>query len=632
MVISPGIQVDRYHIIEQLGEGGMAVVYKAFDIRLECEVAVKFIRMERLAQETMASTLKRFEREAKAVAQLTHANIVKVTDYGEYEGVPYLVMEYLPGGTLKQYLGTPMPYAQAARLLAPVADALQYAHSKNIIHRDVKPSNILITESGQPMLTDFGIAKILDLDSGQTLTGTGVGIGTPEYMSPEQWTGHITPASDIYSLGIVFYELVTGHKPYSADTPAAVLIKSVNDPLPQPSSFVAELPKKVEHVLYKALAKKPADRYASMEEFKKALEGICENQDSVAEFKPPIAPAEEVPTYSTLSTQDSPRQNAIGSNPVPSILPDQQYSFEKNNWQEEPQRRSHVWVWVSLSILAAAAFLIFGLGAPSGWLFAPAATEAPAAPTEAPYEMNSSTELGAFTLGREGIYTEDCEVSSPGDVFSQADLFAEGHLYFAVPVGENNYGQTIDWSVTDPSGQLLYQDSREILQSDDGTCFWQGFDMEGQEAGDYVLNVEYEGSTAFRENFTITYSDLSSIPRPDREPFGNFQFGSGWINTDSCTVENEVFTFSPSEINEDPWLYFVSPFQLNEVGRTVYWQVVSDEGDVFYKRTAKAIEDDINLCWWQGFSLEGFPAGSYWLIVEDDSSVIYRKDFQITDY
>jgi serine/threonine protein kinase/formylglycine-generating enzyme required for sulfatase activity len=269
-----GSSFGRYHLVEKLGEGGMAVVYKAFDTRLECDVAVKVIRLDNLPRSSEEIALKRFEREAKSVAQLTHPNIVKVSDFGEEDGLPYLVMPFLPGGTLKQFLGKPMPYSNAAHLLQPMADALAYAHLHNVIHRDVKPSNILITELGQPMLTDFGIAKIMDLQDGQTLTGTGVGIGTPEYMAPEQWTGDITPSVDIYSLGVVFYELVTGHKPYTADTPAAILIKQATDPLPKPSSFVSDLPESVEHVLYKALAKKPEDRFVSMTDLNSQLKQI----------------------------------------------------------------------------------------------------------------------------------------------------------------------------------------------------------------------------------------------------------------------------------------------------------------------------------------------------------------------
>ena len=212
-----GQSIGRYHLIEPLGQGGMAVVYRAYDTHLECEVAVKFIRMERLAPEDAQRTLKRFEREAKELARLTHPNIVKVTDYGEYNGTPYLVMPYLPGGTLKEMAGRPMPYLQAARLLAPIARALEYAHEEKLIHRDIKPGNILLTSKGQPMVADFGIAKILDAEGGSTLTSTNVAIGTPEYMAPEQWLNQISPQTDIYALGIVFYELVTGRKPYTAD-------------------------------------------------------------------------------------------------------------------------------------------------------------------------------------------------------------------------------------------------------------------------------------------------------------------------------------------------------------------------------------------------------------------------------
>ncbi len=228
-----GYSLGRYHILEQLGEGGMAVVFKAYDTRLETDVAVKVIRTENLPQSGLDKALKRFEHEAKHVAKLTHPNIVKVMDYGEHEGMPYLVMPYLPGGTLKQLInGKPIPWQEACKLLIPIAQALDYAHDQGLIHRDVKPSNILLTKRNQPMLTDFGIAKILEADETTVLTGTGVGVGTPDYMAPEQWTGKTSTLSDIYSLGVVFYEMVTGRKPYTADTPAAILLKQATEPQP----------------------------------------------------------------------------------------------------------------------------------------------------------------------------------------------------------------------------------------------------------------------------------------------------------------------------------------------------------------------------------------------------------------
>jgi serine/threonine protein kinase len=270
-----GQSLGRYHILEQLGEGGMAIVYKAYDTRLEADVAVKIIRTENILPSVLERALKRFEREAKALAKLTHPNIVKVMDYGDYEGKPYLVLPYLPGGTLKKKLGKPIPWQEAVEMLLPIAEALDYAHSQKMVHRDVKPANILLTERGQPMLTDFGIAKVLDIEETMDLTGTSAAVGTPEYMAPEQATAKTADhRADIYALGIVLYEMITGRKPYSADTPMAVLIMHARDPLPRPSKFVSGIPNTVEKVLIKALAKSPDDRYQSMAEMVAALEDL----------------------------------------------------------------------------------------------------------------------------------------------------------------------------------------------------------------------------------------------------------------------------------------------------------------------------------------------------------------------
>jgi tRNA A-37 threonylcarbamoyl transferase component Bud32 len=268
-----GQSIGRYHILEQLGEGGMATVFKAYDTRLERDVAIKVIRNDAFPSREMEPILKRFDREARALSRLTHPNIVGVIDFGDYDGKPYLVMEYLPGGTLKERLGRPIHWQEAARMLLPVARALQHAHQMGIIHRDVKPSNILITLSGEPMLTDFGIAKILEGGENLTqLTSTGMGVGTPEYMAPEQWTGQVTAQSDIYSLGVVLYEMLTGRKPYSADTPAAILLKQATEPLPPPMLYVADLPEAVEKILFKALARNSEDRYLDMAAFAEQLE------------------------------------------------------------------------------------------------------------------------------------------------------------------------------------------------------------------------------------------------------------------------------------------------------------------------------------------------------------------------
>jgi serine/threonine protein kinase len=269
-------ETERYQLLDELGEGGMATVYKAHDQRLEREVAIKFLRRGAFPPDQMNQILKRFEREAKSLARLSHPNIVKVHDFGEHEGAPYLVMEYLPGGTLKSILGKSVPWAVAMRMLIPVARALVFAHERGIVHRDVKPANIMISASGDPMLTDFGIAKLLENEDGKTLTGSGVGIGTPEYMAPEQGLGGaVDERVDIYSLGVVLYEMITGQKPYIADTPLAVVLKQINDPLPSPKIYAPDLPDAVEQTLMKSLAKKPEDRFENMNAFCKVMEELA---------------------------------------------------------------------------------------------------------------------------------------------------------------------------------------------------------------------------------------------------------------------------------------------------------------------------------------------------------------------
>jgi tRNA A-37 threonylcarbamoyl transferase component Bud32 len=295
-----GKSVGRYQIKSEIGRGGMANVYLAFDQTLKRDVALKVIRRTAFSVELWDHLLKRFEREAIALAGLDDDHIVRLFDYGEYEGSPYLVMQYVPGGTLRERLGRVYPYREAAEMLLPLARALEYAHENGIIHRDVKPANILITRRGQPTLSDFGIAKILETDQGGTLTGTGVGVGTAEYMAPEQASGKAIPQSDIYSLGVVFYEMITGKKPYIADTPMAVLIKHLTEPLPSPRLYVPDLPAAVLEIVTRSMAKNVEDRYSQMTEMVTALEGLLG-----AERVAPAAAAPAEPAAATPQTSPS---------------------------------------------------------------------------------------------------------------------------------------------------------------------------------------------------------------------------------------------------------------------------------------------------------------------------------------
>lgn len=306
-----GKNLGKYQIVEQLGEGGMATVYKAYDQALERFVAIKVIRTGSMADPLF---LGRFEREAKALAKLDHPYILKVLDYGEQDGVPYLVMPFVGHGTLKQYTTDRLPWERAFAIIIPIAEALSYAHKRHIVHRDIKPANILFGESGEPILSDFGIAKMLDAGEQTQLTGTGLGIGTPAYMAPEQWNGVADERTDVYALGIVLYELLTSRCPFQAETPAAILIKQVQDPLPRPRAFAPELPESVEAVIFKALAKDPSLRFQTMEDFIHAMKDVLQNKPTLLSVQPPVPAAQQ-------ETMISPRPSTPMPMPVIAYQP-----------------------------------------------------------------------------------------------------------------------------------------------------------------------------------------------------------------------------------------------------------------------------------------------------------------------
>ena len=264
--LQPGQMLGPYRIISQIGQGGMATVYKAYQPSMDRNVAVKVLPGQ-LANS--AEFTQRFQQEARIIARLEHAHILPVFDYGESEGVHYFVMRFLDAGTLKDKMqaGRPLPLSEIDRLFTQLADALSYAHSQGVVHRDLKPANALIDSRGNLFLTDFGIAKILESASPR-LTQTDAIMGTPDYISPEQAQAQkVDQRSDIYSLGIILYEMVTGRVPYTADTPLAVILKHVTSPLPLPSSVKPDIPEPIERVLLKALAKSPDDRFATVNDF-----------------------------------------------------------------------------------------------------------------------------------------------------------------------------------------------------------------------------------------------------------------------------------------------------------------------------------------------------------------------------
>ncbi len=305
------ITIGRYTLQTQLGSGGMATVYRGFDPRLARDVAVKLLLGDIHNDPTLRE---RFEREAHTIARLEHPAIVPVYDFGEEQGQLFLVMRLMTGGSLQERLRRgPMAAADVARIVSRLADALDTAHAMGVIHRDLKPGNILFDEYGNPMISDFGIAK-LALDAGAaTLTQTGSLVGTPAYMSPEQVRGDpdIDRRSDLYSFGIIVYEMLTGKPPFRADTPYGLLMQHVTAPIPRVLDTNPMLPLAVQAVIERALAKERSGRFASAGELATALATALQQ-----ELKPEPATVFEATLLPDALAPETP-----ASGPVPFIRP-----------------------------------------------------------------------------------------------------------------------------------------------------------------------------------------------------------------------------------------------------------------------------------------------------------------------
>jgi serine/threonine protein kinase len=301
MVDLSGKKLGNYQIIERIGRGGMAEVYKGYHPKLDRVVAIKILHGFLAEGEDF---LARFEREAKAVASLRHQNIVQIHDFDLQDDHYYMVMEFIDGETLNDKLrklsktGSKMPLDEVESIIKQVAAALEYAHKRGIIHRDIKPSNILIDKHGQVYLTDFGIARIA---STTQFTTTGALIGTPAYMSPEQCKGvDISHVSDLYSLGIILYEMLAGKVPYDSETPLSVLQKHITEPVPSLYEYRTDLPSSFERIISKSLAKEPEDRYQSAIDMSNALSRAIADQNT-----------QEEPVKEEIKSEDSTRKPTV---------------------------------------------------------------------------------------------------------------------------------------------------------------------------------------------------------------------------------------------------------------------------------------------------------------------------------
>lgn len=401
-----GRTLGPYQILQPLGQGGMAAVYKAYQPALQRHVAVKVLPAH-LAGDAQFS--ERFAREARAVARLDHPNILPVYDFGQSDGITYIVMKYVEGGTLKDLLDRgPMSLPQSAQLLEQMAAALDYAHAQGVVHRDIKPANVLLARPDWALLSDFGLVQLAE-SKGQ-LTRTGVSMGTPEFMAPEQADGSDVDArADIYALGVTLYAMVTGQVPYTGNTPMSVILQHVSAPLPSARTVNPALAPAAEAAIQHSMAKRPADRTQTAGELSRAFGQAIRSPATVIE---PVARAAPQATVIEPVVGVAPKRVAPASMVTPSTPAAPSYLSMPAD--EPPRRRSGLWIGAGIvGVLLCAAVLVGGslayglLGKPGTTSDDPTALAQSASPTAVATDIAEAVSVTQVPpVGSDNIYVE----------------------------------------------------------------------------------------------------------------------------------------------------------------------------------------------------------------------------------
>ncbi len=343
-----GENVGPYQLIEKLGQGGMATVYKAYHARLDRYVAIKALHPAFMEDPNF---LARFEREAQVVARLEHPNIVPIYDFAEYEGRPYLVMKFIEGETLKARLTRQgIKDAEIREIVDTVGSGLAYAHQQGILHRDIKPSNVLLAEDGRIYLADFGLARIAQ--AGESTLSGDMMLGTPQYISPEQAMGasELDNGTDIYSFGVMLYELIVGRVPFSADTPFSIIHDHIYTPLPLPRTIRKDVPEPIERLLLKTLAKDRADRYESIDALLVAFHRATQQvgPDSLARPRVVIRPEDESASEAgAIQAEPTP----VATLSLPDEAPPQRSEARRPAPKNKSPRKQHVWRFLGAGLV-----------------------------------------------------------------------------------------------------------------------------------------------------------------------------------------------------------------------------------------------------------------------------------------
>lgn len=357
MILQPGIILgNRYEIIEKIGAGGMSIVYKARCNKLQRYVAIKLLREEFISDEQF---VKRFRIEAQAAASLSHPNIVNVYDVGNEGDIHYIVMEYIKGNTLKQWIQEKGMFSseQVLKIAIPIAEALQHAHKHHIVHRDIKPQNILVTDEGTVKVTDFGIARATTTS---TVTATGNAIGSVHYFSPEQARGgYVDEKSDVYSLGITMYEMATNTLPFQAESPVSVALQHINEDLPIPSTLNPNISKSLEGIIVKSTQKRPELRYQTALEMLKDMKMALENPNHNFVTMPDI---ENSPTVQISSEEMKKiRAHSHSIKEIENSLPTRKLENIDNDLRTKRKERWVIFGAIFTSLIIIAIISFFGL-------------------------------------------------------------------------------------------------------------------------------------------------------------------------------------------------------------------------------------------------------------------------------
>lgn len=380
MSIGPGTRLGSYVVQEFIGQGTMGVVYRAYHAELERTGAVKVL--QGLGGD--ADVVARFRREAQAIARMRHPNVLNVFDFGEFEGTPYMIVEYVEGGSLAARTKSgPLAPDTAIAFLRGIGDALDYAHKHGIVHRDVKPANVLLGPEDNPILADFGLAKLMESSSIKSLTG--VTTGTPAYMAPEQVAGRMVgPAADRYSLAVMAYEMLTGELPFDEGGVLEVLYAQVNSQPRPPSMVNRKLPLRLDRVIIRGMSKDASDRYERCADFVDALEAALK-PDTVAAPEKTIRYAPPPPPEPKRSRQTRPARTAIDATTVAAFDesaaaaaipgPDPSLPAPVIDWKGQIKpgraaRRSHTRLYIGIAIVL---LLAVGIGAIVAYLVQPPA-------------------------------------------------------------------------------------------------------------------------------------------------------------------------------------------------------------------------------------------------------------------